>query len=265
MPRYPGGPVKSRTFPAKLAARRSHRDYKPDPVDPELVRALCALALCSAVEERPAATRYRDHGGRRSARETDGDHSGQRLDGDRAGVPGVLRQQPAPAPDQRMARYPLRQRPYRHLLQCLGRCRHRPRHIYDGGGVDRPRLLPGQRHSQRGRKRSASSWACPNMFSPSPGSRSAGRRRRAISACACRSPRRSTRTGSPKTGISDNKSGPMTGAARKPSRFSRTSVAPTGFGEVEEYGWSDDKARQYAVPERASFGSFIRNKGFNLS
>ena len=25
-------------FPAKLAARRSHRDFKPDPVDPQLVR-----------------------------------------------------------------------------------------------------------------------------------------------------------------------------------------------------------------------------------
>ncbi len=31
------------------------------------------------------------------------------------------------------------------------------------------------------------------------------------------------------------------------------------------YGWSEDKARQYAVPERADFGEFIRGKGFNLA
>jgi len=36
------------------------------------------------------------------------------------------------------------------------------------------------------------------------------------------------------------------------------------FGEAEEYGWSDDKARQYSVPERADFGAFVRKKGFNL-
>jgi nitroreductase/FMN reductase [NAD(P)H] len=36
------------------------------------------------------------------------------------------------------------------------------------------------------------------------------------------------------------------------------------FGEAEEYGWSDDKARQYSVPERADFGAFVRRKGFKL-
>lgn len=36
------------------------------------------------------------------------------------------------------------------------------------------------------------------------------------------------------------------------------------FGEVPFYGWSEDKARQYGVPERADFGAFIRAKGFNL-
>ncbi|MGH8700583.1 MAG: nitroreductase family protein [Burkholderiales bacterium] len=30
------------------------------------------------------------------------------------------------------------------------------------------------------------------------------------------------------------------------------------------YGWSEDKARQYSVPERADFGAFIRSKGFSL-
>lgn len=37
------------------------------------------------------------------------------------------------------------------------------------------------------------------------------------------------------------------------------------FGTSQTYGWSEDKARQYARPERADFGAFIRKKGFNLS
>lgn len=36
------------------------------------------------------------------------------------------------------------------------------------------------------------------------------------------------------------------------------------FGEAEKYTWSEDKARQYASPERADFGAFIRSKGFQL-
>jgi FMN reductase [NAD(P)H] len=37
------------------------------------------------------------------------------------------------------------------------------------------------------------------------------------------------------------------------------------YGESEPYGWSEDKARQYAVAERADFGAFIRAKRFSLS
>lgn len=36
------------------------------------------------------------------------------------------------------------------------------------------------------------------------------------------------------------------------------------FGQLEFYGWSEDKARQYAHPDREDFGEFIRAKGFNL-
>lgn len=36
------------------------------------------------------------------------------------------------------------------------------------------------------------------------------------------------------------------------------------FGEDPAYGWSEDKARQYARPERADFGAFVRRKGFRL-
>jgi nitroreductase/FMN reductase [NAD(P)H] len=36
------------------------------------------------------------------------------------------------------------------------------------------------------------------------------------------------------------------------------------FGQSDAYGWSEDKARQYSVPERADFGAFVRRKGFKL-
>jgi len=36
------------------------------------------------------------------------------------------------------------------------------------------------------------------------------------------------------------------------------------FGDDPGYGWSEDKARQYSVPERADFGAFVRAKGFKL-
>jgi nitroreductase len=36
------------------------------------------------------------------------------------------------------------------------------------------------------------------------------------------------------------------------------------WGYSEPYGWSEDKARQYSVPERHNFGPFIRRHGFGL-
>jgi nitroreductase/FMN reductase [NAD(P)H] len=36
------------------------------------------------------------------------------------------------------------------------------------------------------------------------------------------------------------------------------------WGEAAFYGWSEDKARQYATPQRADFGAFVRAKGFKL-
>jgi nitroreductase/FMN reductase [NAD(P)H] len=39
---------------------------------------------------------------------------------------------------------------------------------------------------------------------------------------------------------------------------------PARWGEASFYGWSEDKARQYGVPQRADFGAFVRKKGFKL-
>ena len=36
------------------------------------------------------------------------------------------------------------------------------------------------------------------------------------------------------------------------------------FGTVERYSWSEDKARQYAVPHRVDFTAFVRTQGFAL-
>ncbi len=50
-------------------------------------------------------------------------------------------------------------------------------------------------------------------------------------------------------------------AATRPYRNQRN---PARFGTAKFYGWSEDKARQYAVPLRADFGAFVRVQGFHL-
>ena len=44
----------------------------------------------------------------------------------------------------------------------------------------------------------------------------------------------------------------------------RTQRKVARFGEAAFYGWSEDKARQYSVPQRADFGAFVRAQGFHL-
>ncbi len=36
------------------------------------------------------------------------------------------------------------------------------------------------------------------------------------------------------------------------------------LGTVADYGWSEDKARQYSRPERSDFGAYVRRRGFVL-
>jgi nitroreductase/FMN reductase [NAD(P)H] len=50
-------------------------------------------------------------------------------------------------------------------------------------------------------------------------------------------------------------------AAQQPYRRQR---AVERWGEAGFYGWSEDKARQYAEPLRGDFGAFVRAKGFSL-
>ena len=36
------------------------------------------------------------------------------------------------------------------------------------------------------------------------------------------------------------------------------------FGIAADYGWSENRTRQYSKPARADFGAYIRKQGFNL-
>lgn len=40
--------------------------------------------------------------------------------------------------------------------------------------------------------------------------------------------------------------------------------SPDRFGTAPDYGWSEDKTRQYALKERETFGRFVCGKGFRL-
>ncbi len=51
---------------------------------------------------------------------------------------------------------------------------------------------------------------------------------------------------------------------REQQRPYRRQRAPERWGTATCYGWSEDKARQYAEPLRADFGAFVRAKGFRL-
>lgn len=50
-------------------------------------------------------------------------------------------------------------------------------------------------------------------------------------------------------------------AALRPYRRQRNVAR---WGETQDYGWSEDKARQYAEPTRTDFGAFVRGNGFRL-
>jgi FMN reductase [NAD(P)H] len=51
---------------------------------------------------------------------------------------------------------------------------------------------------------------------------------------------------------------------REEQRPYRRQRDPERWGRAPVYGWSEDKARQYAEPLRANFGAFVRAKGFKL-
>ncbi len=44
----------------------------------------------------------------------------------------------------------------------------------------------------------------------------------------------------------------------------KTQREPERYGEAPEYGWGEEKFRQYSVPQRTDFGAYVRKQGFNL-
>jgi nitroreductase len=53
-------------------------------------------------------------------------------------------------------------------------------------------------------------------------------------------------------------------ARRNETNPSARQRQPERFGTVENYGWREDKRRQYADPQRDDFGAFLRAKGFSF-
>ena len=45
----------------------------------------------------------------------------------------------------------------------------------------------------------------------------------------------------------------------------RTQRDSARWGESDRYGWSEDKVRQYAVPQRTEFGDYVRRRGFSTT
>jgi len=37
------------------------------------------------------------------------------------------------------------------------------------------------------------------------------------------------------------------------------------WGQAPEYGWSEEKSRHYAQPQRREFGNYVRNRGFSTT
>ena len=58
--------------------------------------------------------------------------------------------------------------------------------------------------------------------------------------------------------------GPVYDARRIAEAPYRRQRDPERFGTARSYGWSEDKRRQYAAPQRADFGAFLRGRGFSF-
>ena len=58
--------------------------------------------------------------------------------------------------------------------------------------------------------------------------------------------------------------GPAYDARRIAEAPYRRQRDPERFGTAQAYGWSEDKRRQYAIPQRADFGAFLRGRGFSF-
>ena len=58
--------------------------------------------------------------------------------------------------------------------------------------------------------------------------------------------------------------GPAYDARRNETNPFARQREPERFGKAEDYGWREDKRRQYSSPQRAEFGAYLRGIGFSF-
>ena len=177
-----------------------------------------------------------------------------------AGVPGLSRQRPPRAAARASARQAVPERSSRSVLQRHGRCRDRAGDIPARGRSGGARLLPDQRHPRPCPRRSANMLALPEKVVPGCRAvpRLAGGGGRDLAAPAARR-RRCTRSASTKATWRRRSMATIAAAPRR--GLTASSASPRASARAEFYGWSEDKARQYARPQRADFGAFVRAAG----
>ncbi len=249
-------------FPVQLASRRSHRQFKPDPLDPELVHSLCALAMCA-----PAKSDLQQ---RDIVIVEDPDQRAKLLEI----IPGNAWMETAPA----------------FLVFCANNRRQRQLNEWRG-----PPFVNDHLDAFFNASVDAGIALATFMMA----AESVGLGCCPVSAIRNESQKVSDLLGLPdhvfavvgmalgwpeqegwismrlplaatvhtnrfsEEGLSDRIDAYDQARAKVHSYSSQRNVEE--FGQAEFYGWSEDKARQYAHPDRADFGDFIRAKGFNLS
>ena len=247
---------------ARISARRVRRRYLDRDVPPDLLRLLCASALCAPSKsdlQQADILILREKAKRDDHR---GLASGNAVAARGAGVSAVPRQRTPGAVRFAMARQAVSQRSPRPVLQRDGRRRDRDDHVHARGGCRGARLLPDQHDPQSCRRRQRVGRSAGEGRSDCRHDAWAGRRRRAgfRRGCPCRSRVHEERFDESDLAAKIDDYDRRRAAAR-PYRRQRDTAR---FGEAEFYGWSEDKARQYASPQRADFGAFVRRQGFHL-
>ena len=249
-------------FPAQLAGRRSHRKFKSDPLEPELIRSLCALALCA-----PAKSDLQQ---RDIVIIEDADQRTKLMDI----IPGNSWMHSAPA----------------YLVFCANNRRQRQLNEWRG-----PPFVNDHLDAFFNASVDAGIALATFMMA----AESVGLGCCPVSAIRNESQKVSDLLGLPdhvfaiaglalgwpaqegwismrlplgvtvhtdrfsEEGLSDQIDAYDHARAEVHAISNQRNVEE--FGRAEFYGWSEDKARQYSQPDREDFGNFIRAKGFNLS
>ena len=247
----------------QLAGRGSCRYFQPRRVAPALIETLCALALSSPtksdlqqrdiVSSRMPASRRIDALLRPGPLAQDWipgapafSFSAATTAGNVSCIPGAASRSPTTISTRSSMRPSMRAS--RLSAFVCGR----------GGG---PRLRPHQRHPQP--RAGGLGVARPA------GSRLSGRGawfRLAVAPASCEPAPAAVGDGTPRPLQRGRHRGTVDAYDRRRAAVApiRTQRATDLFGTADFYGWSEDKVRQYARPERADWGTFVRKKGFRL-